>query len=253
MTTVSRIFALAAPFALAGALSAQKPFEGSVTVKITSGGKSFESKTYSNGTRTRTEYGMGGQQAVMITDLSEGKSYTLIPSQKKYMVMDFKAMAEALKPMAEGMGDKNPKPEKLDPSKLPKVTATGRKETIAGYSCEHYTLEAEKGLMDFCIAKGLGSFSPFGGVGGGGGMGGAGGSAAMAKLVAANPGYKQLLDMFKDGFFPLKMTMSEDGQVRMETEVTQIDKGNVPATMLAIPSDYTELKMPGFGNPLKRP
>jgi hypothetical protein len=244
MFAMRTLFGLGAPLALAGALAAQKPFEGSVTVKITSGGKSFESKTMSNGTRTRTEYGMGGQQAVMITDLSEGKSYTLIPSQKKYMVMDFKGMADALKEM----GDKNSKPEKLDPSKMPKVTATGHKETIAGYSCEHYTLESEKGLMDFCVAKGLGTFSPFGG---GGGMGGAGSSAAMAKLVAANPGYKELLDLFKDGFFPLKMTMSENGQVKMETEVTQIEKGNVPAALLAIPSDYTELKMPSFGP--KRP
>jgi hypothetical protein len=245
----TKLLALLMPLALAPALSAQAPFEGTATFKTTMEGKTFESKYYSNGKRFRSDMSMGGQEAITITDFAEGKSYTLIPAQKKYLVMDYQAMAAALKPMADKLGgDKPGKPDHPDLSTMPKITATGHKETIAGYSCEHYTMQLDpKSAMDFCVAKGLGYFSMAGGAGG---MGGGG----MAQVLAAsNPAYKEMLGMFKDGFFLLKFSMSQNGKTMMESEATQIHQGSVPAEMLAIPSDYTELKMPGLGNPLKRP
>ena len=244
----TKLIALLTPLALAAALSAQAPFEGTATFKTTMEGKTIETKYYSNGKRLRQDMSMSGQEVITITDFADAKSYTLMPSQKKYMVMDFKAMAQALKPMADKLGgDKPGKPDHPDLSAMPKITATGHKETIAGYSCEHYTMQMDpKSAMDFCVAKGLGYFSTAGGMGGG--------SGGMAQFLAAtNPAYKELLGMFKDGFFPLKYSMSQNGKTMMESEATKVEKGSVPAEMLAIPSDYTELKMPGFGNPLKRP
>ncbi len=241
---MSRRFVVAALVAAGLPLAAERglaqlPFEGSATFKMTMSGQSMETKYYSNGKRTRQEMNMGGHQMVAIVDMAEAKTYTLMPERKQYMTLDLKEMGEMMKGMTEAMGDK-----KLDLSKAPKITPTGRKEAVLGYPCEHYLLQSEKTEVDFCVAKGLGNL---GGMGGGG-MGGGG---AMAALYA-NPGYKQLVDMMKEGFFPLKFTVSEGGSVKMTSEATQITKGGVSADLLAIPSDYTEIKMPaGFGP--KRP
>jgi hypothetical protein len=248
--TMSRSFVLAAAvLALTAERGFGQVFQGSVTFKMTMEGQSMETKYYSNGKRARSEMSMGGRQMISIIDYAEAKSYTLLPDQKKYLMMDMNAMADLAKGMGEAMGDKNPKnPKNPDLSKLPKITVTptGQKETIAGYSCEHYTVQSEKTDMDFCVAKGLGNYS----MPGGGGMGGMGGSGVLAAL-AANPGYKQLVDMAKEGFFPLKFTMSQGGSVKLTSEATEVKKGAVSPDLLAIPSDYTEIKMPGFGP--KRP
>ena len=250
---MSRSFVLAAAV-LALPLTAERGlgqvFEGSVTFKMTMEGQSMETKYYSNGQRARSEMNMGGRPMITIIDYAEAKGYTLLPDQKKYFMMDMNAMADLAKGMGEAMGDKNPKnPKNPDFSKLPKITVTptGQKETVAGYTCEHYTVQSEKTDMDFCVAKGLGNYSMPGGSGMGGGMGGGGVLAALA----ANPGYKQLIDMAKEGFFPLKFKMSEGGTVKLTSEATEITKGPVSADLFAIPADYTEIKMPGFGP--KRP
>lgn len=252
------LLALGAPLALAAPLAAQNVFQGTIVNKITANGQSIESTIMTNGVRTRSETGMGGQSFISITDLGEGKSYTLMPAQKKYIVIDLKAAMEMASQMGESMRDKKGKPETAtapDLSKVPKITATGQKETIAGYSCEGYTMQMENGsVLNFCIAKGLGTYSLMGMAPGGmGGMGGLGGGSPYARALASNPALKQLMEEFKDGFFPLKVTMTEGGTVKMTSEVTKIEKGSVPASAFAIPSDYTELKMPGgFGLP-KRP
>lgn len=244
-----RLLALTAPLALAAPLAAQAVFQGMIVNKITTNGQSFETTITTNGVRTRTETAMAGQSFISITDMEAGKSYTLMPAQKKYMVVDMKAMMEMATQMGAAMGDKNKKNPEATPdlSKLPKITATGQKETVAGHSCEHYTMQMDDGsTLDLCLAKGmgLGSKSVLGMAGGA--------SSPYAKMLAANPAWKQFADEFKDAF-PLKVTMSQGGTVRMASEVTKIERGSVPASAFAIPSDYTELKMPGgFGLP-KRP
>jgi len=239
-----RLLALTAPLVFAAPLAAQAGFQGTIVNKITTNGQSFETTITTNGVRTRTETGMGGQSFISITDLGAGKSYTLMPAQKKYMVIDMKAMAELATQMGAAMGDKHKKPETApDLSKLPKITPTGQKETIAGRSCEHFTMQMDNGsTLDLCIAKGIGL----------GTNSLLGASSPYTKALAANPAWKQFTEEFKDGF-PLKVTMTDAGTVRMTSEVTKIEKGSVPASAFVIPSDYTELKMPGGFNLPKRP
>jgi hypothetical protein len=50
--------------------------------------------------------------------------------------------------------------------------------------------------------------------------------------------------MYKDGFFPLKVTASGP-QGGIMLEVTSIEKKSLPASLFAPPADYTEMKMPG--------
>jgi hypothetical protein len=175
---------------------AQATFEGVTTFKTTVSGKSIESRYYAKGQRFRQEMAMGGTSAVTITNFGEGKNYTLLPTQKKYLVMDYKAAGKALQEMV----GKDKKP--IANRERPKITATGNKETVAGYSCEHYTMEVESGEIDLCVAKGLGYFAMGGNPMGGGGM---------DALSASNPRYRELIAEFKDGFFPLKTMMTQDG------------------------------------------
>ena len=43
----------------------------------------------------------------------------------------------------------------IHPGDFPKVTSTGKTETVAGYTCQHW-LVGDKQDTDICMAKGLG-------------------------------------------------------------------------------------------------
>ena len=224
----------------ASALRAQPSFEGTVTYKTTLEGKTMESTYYTKGQRQRQEFAMGANTAVTITDFTTGKSMTLIPAQKKYMVMDYKAMAEAVGPVAEAIKDKKPKPD----FKMPAIEASGKTETIAGHSCQHYTLSTDQGMeMDFCVAKGMGSL--------GGGMGALAGGGAASSGAMADPRLREFMKEFKDGFFPLRTSMSKGGKVVMVQEAVKIEAKPLSNDLFSPPADYTELKIPGV--PGKRP
>ena len=72
--------------------------------------------------------------------------------------------------------------------------------------------------------------------------------------AAGNPGLREYLKAFKDGFFPLRMTVTKGGKTVMTQEAVKIEPGSLPEDLFAPPAGYTELKMPGLpGLPGKRP
>src|SRR5215831_13880242 len=180
-------------------------FEGVVNMKVETGGNTIEMNSYVRPDRVRTEARMllsSEVDAIQIMDLTAAKMTTLIPKQKTYMTEDFNEVrAEA------GMGQDQD---------FPKLTATGRTETVAGHSCEHY-LMGDQQNMDLCIAKGMGFF----------GMGGSGDSGGLTDLfsskakekAAANPEWSKFLE---GGAFPLKMMVTEGGKTTMNVEVLAI-------------------------------
>jgi Domain of unknown function (DUF4412) len=88
---------------------------------------------------------MGG--AATIYDFDAGTMTSIAPAKKMYMVMNLREMTKT----AEGMSDS----KKSKPDRFPKMTKTGKKETIAGYPCEHWLIGDEQ-AMDMCLVKGLG-------------------------------------------------------------------------------------------------
>jgi hypothetical protein len=186
------------------------------------------------GMKTRTEMSAGGQSTAMIMDMTAGTMTVLMPPQKQYMVMDAKKMGQGLAGLL-GKGGKDPG---SSAAAMPKITATGRKETIAGHECEYYVM-GEKGESEVCSAKGLGMFmmgqSPMGG-----------GPAALAALAAmsTNP---DAVKLFSDGFFPLKVVNVKGGKNEVVMEATRVEKKTLEAALFVPPPDYTEMKMPGFG------
>ena len=231
------VVAVAFPAGLAMAQPAS--FEGLVAYKLTGKGGATEMTQMYKGTKSRTEVTSGAQSTAMIMDGAAGTMTILMPPQKQYMVMDMKTMGGGLAGMlGKGHKDSGSGGTPGTPGTMPKITATGRKETIAGHECEYYVM-GDKGEMEVCSAKGLGMFmmgqSP---------MGGALSSMASLAALATNSDAAKL---FADGFFPLKVVNTEHGKKEVVMEATRVEKKPLEASLFAPPPDYKEMKMPGFG------
>jgi hypothetical protein len=91
--------------------------------------------------------------------------------------------------------------------------------------------------MEICAAKGMGFFAmgaPSGPMGNKNPMSG-------AIDAAANPEYVKL---FKDGFFPLRITDISKGAPETIILVNAITPKSIPDAAFEIPAGYTEMKMP---------
>ena len=197
---------------------AQATFQGVVTGSFyDDAGKPVADYTQSiKGQRMRMDMELRGMNVSSLYDVSGETITTLMHAQRVYMVIDLKAAAGQTG---------TPKP--------PRITATGRTETIAGQHCEHYLLGDDQD-MDVCAAKGMGFGAPQGG-------------GPMGRSPANVPGsYEQLARQFKDGFFPLKMEQVRDGQRRLVMQVKTVQRKAVPDATFALPAGYTEMKVPGM-------
>jgi hypothetical protein len=191
-----------------------------------------------NLSRIETSAQEGGQPfaGVMIMDMSAGKQTILMPQTKTYMEISLKEVGEQMK----GTGEKG---KELD--KAPKLTSTGKQETIAGYPCEHWLVGDEQ-TTDLCVAKGIGFFG-FGSQSQNGGP-----LQALRNLnldpevtaqIAANPEWKRFIE---GGAFPLKVSQIEDGQSKTIMEVTGIERKTLDDSLFTIPSGYKKMEIPGM-------
>jgi hypothetical protein len=197
--------------------------------------KGAEMTYFLKGRHTRIETKAGDNpeaQAVMLWDLEGAKMTTLMPARKMYMTMDLKQTAEDLEELKKSKGEEE--------TKFPKLTDTGKQETIAGYTCEHW-LMGDKQEMDMCVAKGLGYF----GMGGQsrGGLGGLKNLAFSPKLLAEAAAHPEWVKFLEGGAFPLKLTAMEDGKVKMNMEATKIERKSLDDSLFTVPPDYKELNM----------
>jgi hypothetical protein len=172
----------------------------------------------------------------MLWNLEDAKMTTLIPSRKMYMTIDMKEAAESMKDAGKDLKKSQAEEEK----KFSKLTDTGKQETIAGYTCEHWLLGDNQNL-DMCIAKGLGYFG-MGGQGGGG-LGALKNLAFSPKLLAEAAAHPEWVKFLEGGAFPLKVTSTEDGKVKMNMEATKIEKKSLDDSLFAVPPDYKEFSM----------
>jgi hypothetical protein len=208
-------------------------FEGLVAMKLdTQEGKEFDMTYFLKGSRSRIEFNVPNSpegKGVMIWDPEAAKMTTLLPSKKMYMTMDLKDT---------GANSEEPaSPKSSEESKFPKLTDTGKTETVAGYPCEHW-LMGEQQEMDICVAKGFGYF----------GMGGQGAGsmkrlAFSPKLLAAAVAHPEWVKFLQGGAFPLKVTVMQDGKVATSMEATRIERKSLDDSLFAIPPDYKELNI----------
>lgn len=216
--------------AVSEAIAGDDNFEGVVVMKMDTGEQKGMEMTFSlKGTKTRVETGMPGTpevQGIMIMDTDAGKMMTLMPQQKMYMTMDLKGMAEEA-------GEKSAEVEKF-----PKLTSTGRRETIAGHECEHWLI-GDKQDIDMCVAKGLGYF----GMGGQSGEGSFRNMIFSPKMLAEAAAHPEWVKLLKGGAFPLKITATENGKAAMTMEATRVEKKSLDDTLFGVPAGYKEFNM----------
>jgi Domain of unknown function (DUF4412) len=219
---------------LATPLAAQQAFEGVVEYDMTTGSNQVvHTIYYQKGMHVRTEMNMGGQTAAMIMDGTTGTMTTIMPSQRMYMTMNLRELAAGMQQQAR------------DTAHPPKITATGRHETIAGHDCEHIlmTTEGRNSQMDVCVARGMGYYMS-------NGLGGARGRRAAEdfwSVYATDPRYAEFRRQFANGFFPLKIEGRDDqGHVSMTMVATKIDRRALSDDLFKPPADYKEMKMPSM-------
>ena len=213
-------------------------FEGMIAMKMeTENQTSMEMTYFLKGKNTRIETTLPNHpegSAVMLWDLEAGKIRSLMPAQKMYVTMDMKAAAENMKEVKKSQG--------REEEEFPKLTSTGRQETIAGYTCEHW-LMGEKQDLDMCVAKGLGYF----GMGGqSGGLASLKNLAFSPKMLAAAAAHPEWVKFLNGGAFPLKLTAMQDGKVKMTMEATRVEKKALDDSLFVIPADYKEFSMPNL-------
>lgn len=221
------------------ASSAGGDFEGMIAMKMETENQTGAEMTYFlKGRHTRIETkvaNLPAGNAIMLWDLEGGKITTLMPAQKMYTTMDIKTAAEDIKEMKKSQGQEEPE--------FPRLTPTGKRETIAGYTCEHW-LMGDNQDMDMCVAKGLGYF----GMGGqsGGGLGSWKNLVFGPKMLAAAATHPEWVKFLEGGAFPLKLSALKDGQVKMTMEATRIEKKSLDDSLFVIPTDYKEFSMPNI-------
>ncbi len=223
---------------VAGSVRAQGNFEGSITYAVTGMGPSGATIRMSRkGTKFRQEISMPGRRGgmagtVTIYDGDTGNAMTLMPQQKKYMVMNNKKLTDQMKGASTG------NPAAVDYSTM-KVTKTGQHETVAGIGCDHYTFATTKTIedtqVDICGAPGMGFFTMTGDLA-------SSAASAMAMMKSQNP---ELAKLASKGFLALKMTITSKGKP-MIWEATKVERGGVDDAMFQAPAGYTKFEMPGM-------
>ena len=227
-----------------GAVAGSGNFEGAISMAMTGVVSQPATITYYiKGQHARVETSISGHSqpdSIMLWDASSGKITTLLVQQKSYMTMDRNAM------QAQADAHSNSSP---GAHAFPKITDTGKQETVAGYPCHDWVV-GDKQDIELCLAKGLGDMG-FGQPGPSQGLLGRLLSPNKSAEAAAHP---ELAKMTEGGAFPLKMTMTEDGKTKMKMEATSIDRKTIDDSLFTIPAGYSEFKapsIPGLGAPSK--
>lgn len=236
----------AAPSSLPGAPAASLPgapaasgaFEGTITANLHGVGQSSVLKYAIKGQRARVETNLaqsGSAMAIVLMDLSAGSQTMLMPQAKAYMTMDLNN--EKFKGMAERYG-------KSAAGQPMKITSTGKTETVAGYTCEHWVMDNGKQQTDMCLAKGLGFFGNSGQL-----------SSVLSQLknlplgdqakatLDANPEFARFA---AQGAFPLKIAQIEKDQTKPILEVTSVERKPLDDALFTIPADYKKMNLPGL-------
>jgi hypothetical protein len=211
-------------------------FEGTVTAKMFGGDKDIQLNYSIKGALSRIETSATEERqsftGVMILDMKSGKQLMLMPPAKTYMEMNLKEIGEQFK------GGE-------DSTKVPKLTPTGKQETIAGYTCEHW-LVGEDQKTDMCVAKGIGFFGFGSNEQSGGPLNALRNLNIDPQIAAQIEGNPELKKFVEGGAFPLKITQIEDGQPRTIMEVTGIERKTLDDSLFTIPPGYKKMEIPGM-------
>ncbi len=168
----------------------------------------------------------------------EKKLYYVDDTKKQAIVVDLNKAGEHLAKASQNINAMRGHTDSTPPPP-PKVTKTGKTDTVAGHKCENWDIEeAEKHQkMEICVAdEGASWFHiPF--------------TNPPANMAWAG----ELMD---GKHFPLRaITYDSSGAERSRVEVTRIDKKSLEDSLFEVPAGYTQVDLeqlfaaPGLGMP----
>lgn len=210
-------------FGLAPTLRAQKLFEGTITYQVTpASGTPVEMILRSNGKKLREDMrapDTGDEStSYQVIDGESGDVLVVIPAAKQYMLHNFKKLRTAT-------GKTN------DSTAAADLAPTGRKETIAGRTCEVYVRNDQPG-NEWCITSALGRLGAF-----------------DDQLTSNDAMSGAAMQLFKNGALVLRMSYGAALGYPMTMVATKIDRSPPPTSIFKVPAGYTELKNPMMPKP----
>lgn len=231
------MIACAAVAGVSAPAGAQKTFEGTITYDVTMDGKQAVMSISSRGSKVRQDVMLPGAppeaQTYQIIDYEKREIVTVLPGMRQYITLN---------PGKLGSGANQPQ---SDSARLERVRAraadvseTGRKETIAGLSCEVYVLKSAP-EDEVCLTTELGHVLAF--------EGRDGMADRSASPLAGDPTIAALMAKFSHGAAILRMRMSS-ARDDMTMVASKVERTPQPASYFAIPQGFTEIN-PMIGKP----
>ena len=209
-----------------GLLGAQTPFEGAVTIRMSQktpqGVMSQQVEYFMRAGKVRVNMaapaGMPVAGPSLILSPVEKKMYMLMPAQSAYTELPMSdSLLTAAAQRAPGVADDA------------KIVRTGKRETVAGVSCEHVQVIAKAGTADMCVSRELGRF-------------------VNPTDVMRQSGGSWQRELGNE--FPLKVTMS-DGSVPLE--VVKVERKRLSNDLFTVPGTYNKMIMPPGRPPAGKP
>ena len=213
---------------VAPVLRGQKLFEGTITYEVTPGtGTPVELVLRSNGRKLREEMRAPGSSdqanSYQMLDGESGDLVVVIPAAKQYILHNFKQFRAARGERTDSSGSRA---QLL----LADLTAMGRKETVAGLTCEVYVRKSQPG-DEWCLTTALGRFGVF------------------DDEITAGNAMSAAMRPFRNGALVLRMSTGAASGRPMTMVATTIDRTPPPASLFKLPAGYTELKNPMMPKP----
>jgi len=208
--------------------NAQKTFAGTITYDVSLSDKQMQISISSRDKLVRQDFELPADappeaQTYQIFDYGNGNITTVLPGMKKYMVTNLKTLRDVMGQNGDARDDEVRKT-------IDDIKSTKRRETIAGYTCEVFTLKSTP-RDEWCLTTGLGHFLYFEG----------------ATAVGGDASTASLMRTFKDGAVVLRMRMMSRNGETVSMVATKVDRTIPPASLFVLPSSFEET------NPFKAP
>jgi len=162
----------------------------------------------------------GGGSVILDPPIKKG--YMLVHPQKMAIVLDFEKMKSMKTP--GGMPGSRPGAPSA-PSAPPKIDKTGKKEVIAGYTCEIWIITSEKSKADVCVAEGITWID-------------------LTDLGWASPEVAAASALSGANHFPLRVISYDAKNVEeFRMEATKVEKKKLEDSRFVVPADYRQVDM----------
>lgn len=173
-----------------------------------------------------------GNKGYVIVDTAGKKLFIVSDAEKQAIELDLNNAGKMVPPAAPGPGGHGSAPQGAPP----KITKTGKTDTVAGYKCEYWDIASDHKEGTVCMAD-------------------EGASWLSLPLTGIPTERAWMLELLDGKHFPLRFIgYGKDGTTEENrVEVTKIDKKSLADSSFQVPTGYKtidlEKMMQGFGMP----